>query len=217
MTENLTINHIPLITPAHHSIGDWDFQAQLGYALDSAIYVVEPSSLRLTSWVYGLYLMALCRRSNVLCLPDGQIHTWMRHSDRGRTEPVITFRHQSPLGSVAFDNCYWATFDTAYVQLILTVDGVTHRTWLWTLANPINTWLRRRITWWMTATTLNFQLDYWDGSNWVQFGDILSDPNPPWTDSDVNRVGLGVNLTDPGYYDWFDETYILGPGGGPGG
>lgn len=194
-------------------VEDWDMELPIRYILDDVHYV-EPLSIRMGSPTYGLNLCMLSRHPDTQNLPVGQVDTWWRMNDStGRGYPMILFRHQTPLGAASFEvaSCYFIKIGDQFIAIGKRSGGITHKSWTWWIRQPINMWHRNRFTWWMSGNSMLMKVEAWDGIQWLQIGKIQTDPNPAWTDSPINRVGVGTLTTKEGTYVWFDETDIYGP------
>lgn len=190
----------------HHSVEMWDFKGS-NWQLSTAQYVSAPSSLRQTS---STSLQILCRVPATLCVPQGRIVTWVRVSAPYRH--LLTFRHQSPLGSVVTDNCYYLSYyEYSWTYLYRLVAGHNVSIGRFSIGPILNTWNLLRLTWYncynpQNVPSLCVHLERWADPNWLD-GGLLYDPENKWHDSEVNRMGLHGNSSD----NYWDDTELWVP------
>ena len=196
----------------HHSLADWDFLAGLIYALDNAVYVSSPSSLRITVPGYsGFRVGCLNKDSSCVNLPQGRIETQLRSTGIATARPTIIFRNQGGVGSIDNDNTYLVTVISTAVIARKRVAGVTTILGNWSRSRANNTWYQERITWWNEPPVLILRYEYWDGSTWITATPDITSLAPSFEGSTTNRCGLGDNRIEGIYYDYFDDTMIYGP------
>jgi len=196
----------------HHSLADWDFLAGLIYALDNAVYVSSPSSLRITvPSASGLRVGCLNKDSSCVNLPQGRIETQLRSTSIGNARPAIIFRNQGGVGSIDNDNTYFVTVAGTTANATKRVAGGITGLGSWSRSYADNTWYQERITWWNEPPALILRYEYWDGSAWVIVTPDITDSAPSFEGSTTNRCGLGDNRTGGPYYNYFDDTMIYGP------
>lgn len=192
---------------------DWDFSAT-NWILDVSQYVSPPSSLRIASTgLVPIGQVALCKKADSLCLPQGRIVTYLRTSPA--CYPNIHFRNQAANGSADPLNDYnlFGTVGTFRFYRVVAGVDTTLDNWgaAWFTAN---TWHLLRLSWWTAYDTQNvkslaMRLERFFEGEWV-IDRTYYDTENLWADSDVNRVGVG-SRRHPTYYCWFDDTEIWKP------
>ena len=196
----------------HHSLADWDFLAGLIYALNNAVYVSSPSSLRITvPSASGFRVGCLNKDSSCVNLPQGRIETQLRSRNIGVARPAIIFRNQGGVSSIDNDNTYFVTVTNVGANATKRVAGVTTILGDWPCVHSSDTWYQERITWWNESLVLILRYEYWDGSAWVIVTPDITDSAPSFEGSTTNRCGLGDSRTEGQYYNYFDDTMIYGP------
>ena len=201
----------------HHSIIDWNFY-DTNYALDTNIYISEPSSLRFKYRNYALLKQASVGGP----IPEGIIETYVRYSSwtSGQPNYPFIFRNQASDGTVNINNTYivylWTStpgvgypFDKA--RFIVIVGGTTTIVEEKSISPALypDTWYLLRVKFWVYQGVLMVAFEYWDDSQWVKLCADFSDPNNRWATSSVNRVGIGGLYPQSPYYTWVDNTRIF--------
>lgn len=196
-----------IIPQGHYSTADWDFSSD-SWILDTNKYTTPPSALRGTT---PSPVFVLNKLPDIQNLPHGRIVTnlWLTYQKAFR----LYFRNQAPLLSSNRENTYevhlyasgaLASYLNAYVA------GELVGQWNFGMGFPWAEWLKIRVTWWTGKNLINVRslackLEKMVAGEWQQMGNILYDVQDRWQNSDVNRVGIGVNNNS-----WVDDTEIWG-------
>lgn len=192
---------------------DWDF-GEAAWALDPVIRVSAPSSIRL--WGAGTQYIgwvALCKKPDSLCLPQGRIVTYLRIAANGFS--VIPFRNQSANGSASPLNGYYLLGLVGNHRLYRIVAGAATQLDTWPAAwFTANTWHLIRLSWWLAynyqnAKTFGMRLERYVAGEWVILRTTYDITNM-WEYSGVNRVGIGSSHDGVGF-SYFDDTEIWKP------
>lgn len=204
-----------ILEAVHHSMSDWDYEHAAGnYALDSGLYVVAPSSLRIKYGSSGYPpSCVLSKFTPTLCLPQGELRTWFRATSVG--EAWCNFRNQAAVGVANRLNCYATVINPASLTLYRLIGGGSTVIGSVVITHATLTWEHWRLVWWNGSTPggadcLSFQLYKEVAGVWVQQGATLQDTANQFKASAVNRAGLCAQ-TSTTYYANFDETEIWGP------
>jgi len=204
-----------LILPAHHSVSDWDKNADATYTLDTTQYVSAPRSLRLGGpGSTQPDTQFLCRVAPTRNLPQGAIVTSLRttYGDGGHR---IHFRNQSVLGESSFLHSYYIQYFGGDALFNIIVGGDITILGTFILNTLANTWYKDRITWWNGKTPdaedcITVRLERWIAGEWLQQNDWLYDTVNRWYDSAVNRCGVGCDEQNDEYH-WLDDTELWAP------
>lgn len=205
-----------LLLPKHHSIADWDFNDNTCRILDPALYISEPSSLRMyrPGPTEPPAVIALCRIAETQCLPQGELRTWAR-SHVAAGEIVLTFRNQAALGTSNADNEYDWHIYSPFAQCVSRVGGDETILGSVPLTVETDTWYHWRCCWWNGYTpeaeeAICMEFYQEEAGEWIKKGDTIYDTNNHWKDSEVNRVGIRSCPTYTLTF-YFDDTEIWGP------
>ncbi|MBA7683869.1 hypothetical protein ES703_92255 [subsurface metagenome] len=202
-----------LLVP-HHTITDWDFKdGSTARSLANDYFVSAPTSLKYV-WPPGYWeTVVLCRIPGTLCLPQGELRTWVRTTSA--FQYLCTFRNQAALGSANVLNCYNTYLSGNRLYWHRQVAGVeTFVEWTASFTRT-NEWVHYRFVWYIgltpgeeTALCLDHYRDI--AGEWVKLGETMYDTQNLWVDSEINRCGFQpfVGYT---WTDWFDDTEIWGP------
>lgn len=168
------------------STEDWDFQTT-NWDLDTAIYHSAPSSLR------GLDpnpFRVVCKITDALNIPMGRIESWFYKSGSSYQRRLgFVSRIQYPDWTKGYD--FWQTVTDGIGNELYYVyrDGVLFKSGA-IAEPPVDTWFKRRLTFWESGGWLILRYEKWNGSSWVkEIADVL-DPSPLYGSSSVNRCGL---------------------------
>lgn len=197
---------------SHKSVVDWDYSPGFTRALDATYFISPPSSLRLT---YPPSAPAdgtiLCRIAETLAIAEGEVRTWYRTNDRVRAF-YLFFRNQAPLGSASWANTYSWSITGDWIYLYKRIADVPVLLGTFAVSWTIDIWYHWRTVYWNGATpagipALAVQLFLEIAGEWVQQGATVYDTQNEWKDSEINRSGIGADLTTI-YTKWFDDTEI---------
>lgn len=199
------------LIPIHHSLEDWDYQADRGLGIATDQYISSPSSLKEQAvdfpgaenvWVY---LKAAVRQK----IESGRFITYHRaHHDLYERLFVFFWSQAVPINSDTLD-CYRIHFFRQDIKLEKVVDGIS--TTLETVARDyewnIDTWYRYRVTWFTfiqadLTTALRVIVDIEQASAWVEKMTFdISDPL--WLASDTKLTGFFIygSDTSPSHID----------------
>jgi len=206
---------MPKIIPVHHSVADWDFTTGAHHALTEALFVSPPSCLYMY-WQAGnpTFTAVLCRRGDTQVVPDGEVRTWYRTTNRTRGG-FLFFRNQHALGGADHENCYIWSLAGASARLSRYVAG--DATFIGDIPIVIEnlTWYHFRTRFWSDKNpagddALNVELFMEEAGEWAKKGSTLYDTADQFKDSGINRLGIGGH-TDGAPYHFFDDTEIWGP------
>jgi hypothetical protein len=212
------VEQLKKINKKHFSVADWNFSTT-DYALDTSIYISEPSSLRFSYvFVYALLKQSVAGGP----IPEGMIETYARFRyGPGGGWPIFTFRNQAADGSANNNNSYvLSLYYTAsgagqpynIARFYVFVNGVSSIIEEKSISPAIypDTWYLLRCKFWVYGEVLMVAFEYFDGSDWVKLCGDFSDANNRWATSSINRVGIGSAYpsTTP-RYTWFDNTRIF--------
>lgn len=204
------------LSASHHTIADWDFQRGANArSLDPSYYISPPTSLKFTTDPSLGSNTILCRIPETLCLPQGEVRTWLR-----RDTPYIgptpgSFRNQAALGGASIANCYFFYMQYAFIVLYRSINNAWTEIYTWDWPEPDNVWYHFRTFWYNGKTpaevpALCVDLYREIAGEWVKQGDTAYDTANWWKDSEINRCGpfcyVGTNRQS-----WFDDTEIWGP------
>ncbi len=204
-----------LTPPEHHSVSDWDKNADATYMLDTAQFVSAPKSLRISGpGSTSPDTAFLCRIADTLNLPQGRLSTHLRCED---TDIMIHiyFRLQSALGIVFLQNGYRIRYLGDSIALHKIIGDTPTPIGYFAVVTNINTWYHDRWTWWNgrnpdAEEALTVMMERYIAGEWVQQDDWLYDTENRWKDSDINRCGIG-GYEFLGKWTWFDDTLIYAP------
>jgi len=193
-----------------HSTGDWDF-SDTNWDLDSSIYVSAPSSLRFK--YVGAYTDCFIKTIVVPIanVKEGRIITqvYLTNTASITMYLLIVFRYQDA------DNYYFiyirgaGVADKVDLYIKRRYGGAeTSLAGADDIAFPSATWRKLRLTWWNDYVGLVIRLEYWDGSQWVQYYEAY-DANNYWKDTG-GRVGFRGQCGVSVYYVQLDDTEIYG-------
>ena len=202
------------IAAAHHTLADWDFETgATNRSLSSDYFISAPTSLKFISTSGIWYSSVLCRLPATLCLPQGEVRTWVR-----RDHPafrLFTFRNQAPLGTANILNCYLCYPTYSQLIFIRSVDGHLTTIGVNDIDMVADTWYHFRIFWYngktpgeVPALCIDFYKEVDD--EWIKIGPTIYDTLNKWKDSEINRCGLWPEAF-PGKPIYFDNTEIWGP------
>lgn len=203
------------LIPVHHSLADWDFQfGATNRSLSAVQYVSAPTSLLIKKFGSGAWHDAiLCRIPATLCLPQGEVRTWIYSYDRAQT--ISSFRNQAVLGTANYTNTYLLhlTGDTA--QLNRHLAGVFSNRDTTTCPSFRNVWAHYCVFWYNGKTpgyvpALCVDVYREITGEWVKQGDTLYDTDNSWKDSGRNRAGFRAYSTYD-HLQYWDDTEIWGP------
>lgn len=201
--------------PKHHTVSDWDRNANAQFVLDDEHYISAPRCLKLSGpGSSGTLNTWLCRTEDTRNLPQGRLISDFFASE---SNPVYkhTFRNQAALGVSDLVNCYVAEIYKTYWRLMRYVNSSFTERDTGECSFDWSAWEKFRLTWWNSVNpegqeALAVMLDIEVGEEWVQQGDYLYDQGNMWKDSAINRCGPGVLQATNRYY-WLDDTEIWGP------
>lgn len=202
------------LVAAHHTLADWDFMHGDTYrSLATDYYISEPSSLKFSGSTVSWVSAVLCRIPATLCLPQGEVRTWVRRNT-GYGYPIM-FRNQAPLGSPDYQNFYSTSLHAYGVRLYRWVGGGATNVDNTSCYTAINEWVHYRFFWYNGKTPGDVPalcLDVYRevSGEWVKQGSTLYDTLNYWKDSSVNRCGV-FPLLATGHQQWYDDTEIWGP------
>jgi hypothetical protein len=202
------------LTAAHHTVSDWDFQFGAQYrTLDDTFFISAPTSLKLGPPPGGWNNAVLCRIPATLCLPQGELRTWLR-SSTGFVYPAL-FRNQAPLGTANFNNGYYMRIAAPNLQLTRVIGGTPSVRDSCGGTFTVNTWTHLRFFYYNGLTPGEEEalcVDAYEeiDGEWVKFPDTLYDTDNTWKDSEINRSGFFSALSE-GARNWWDDTEIWGP------
>ncbi|MBA7696219.1 hypothetical protein ES703_104862 [subsurface metagenome] len=205
-----------ILIPEHHTIADWDFRHGALYrSLSATRYISEPTSLKFLN-ATGSYIWdtVLCRLDSTLCLPQGEVRTWLYPSADWAHHP-FSFRNQAALGSSNNSNHYFIELSFNVAYLICAVAGD------WTIKGSVavsyslTEWNRWRIVWYNGETpgevpALCVDLYKEVAGEWVKQGSTMYDTANRWKDSAVNRCGIEGDSVN-NHPEYWDDTEIWGP------
>jgi hypothetical protein len=198
----------------HHSLTDWDWQhGDTGRSLSDLFFVSAPTSLEMTAGPERFLSNILCRIPATLCIPQGEVRTWVRGPHPSFT-PCL-FRNQAPLGTSDHENCYFIGVAYGISYLYRRVDGSSYYPDTSVCYTAANVWLHYRTFWYngltpgeVPALCVDIYLEV-DGE-WVKQGETLYDTVNAFKDSEINRCGIRANVSsDTSVYH--DDTEIWGP------
>lgn len=200
----------------HHSLTDWDFElGDTARELDDSFFISAPTSLHFSPPLSGAWNSILCRIPATLCLPQGEIRTWLRRDAFHYGPSPAIFRNQAPLGTAAFTDAYCVFLGQGIMYLSRRIAGgpVNIASWDWWPAD--NTWTHVRTFWYNGKTPAEepaLCVDFYveDAGEWIKIEDTKYNPVNQFKDSDINRCGLYLYLR-PGMSSWYDDTEIWGP------
>lgn len=199
----------------------WTFHPSTAFLwmLDNSIYVSPPSSLRLTSSLQYSFFGLLCNVPATWNLPEGRLVTSFQNPNY-YVYPRFLFRNQSPTypehaiagNAMVPTNTYSGYFSSmgCHVTKRGGVGPTWSNYWRWPQQLIYNTWYTARISWFNFANGLVVRAEFWDGTQWVALTPDGFDSNPWWSDSAINRVGVGYGRPNFGGYTRFDDTEIWG-------
>jgi len=198
----------PRLLSPHHSLVDWDMSAA-GWRISTTYKVSLPSSinwpLATTTWYHQL-----CKNANCLKVSEGSIITQAMDL-AGNTFLAFLFRNTAPAGISNIQNCYKLdiTLDATSWWLREYQTGVQTRIWTrGKTAQGIMAWQKYRVSWWLIGWNLTVTLEWWNGTAWVQQGDIVTVTDPLFGAETIQRAGLSYYH---GSYPWtiyIDDTEI---------
>jgi hypothetical protein len=190
-------------------VSDWYFEAGYGinWNLDTSIYRSAPSSLRC---LYMYESQIVCNVLATRNLKQGRVESWF-YKAGGTYERGIgfCFRLQYPTWTSRYRTYQSIIAGTGTSSLIIYKNGATLKSGD-APQPPINSWFKRRVTWWTTPTWFCIRVERWTGTDWVNdIGDAL-DESPLYGDSSINYCGL--NIRSHSDYDIvrIDDTAIYG-------
>ncbi len=192
----------------HHSASDWDINDPL-WDIITHQFVSPPSSM----WWHrdsSTYYYQLCKNPATLKLPQGRLITFLRTTYLGNFIR-FAFRNTAPPGTANFDSGYFVhtLANDPYWGLREFLDGVYQRSWQTNHDTfPINTWIKYRLSWWITWDVLQVRLEHQVNGEWVQDGNDISVENPLFGDSDIQRCGMGGRIWSDTQTLYWDDTEI---------
>ncbi len=203
------------VLPVHHTISDWDFErGATNRSLSAARYISAPTSLRFLEPTSSQFLNnILCRIPATLCLPQGEVRTWVYGYYLAFT--VALFRNQAALGSANELNCYQVYLAGTTSRLVRKLGGVLSFRDDSTCTSFINTWTHYRVFWYNGETpggtpALCVDLYREIAGEWVKEGSTLYDTDNSFKDSAINRAGFRARSRN-NWPQYWDDTEIWGP------
>ena len=201
---------------AHHSITDWDFeQGDTARELDHSTYVSAPTSLHFDSNPTVETNGILCRIPATMCLPQGELRTWIRaNTDKVGPTPG-TFRNQAALGSADIVDCYMFYWQYDLLGFYRIVNGYSTALHTFDFPRDNFVWYHTRVFWYNGKTpaeedALCVDLYREVAGEWIKQEPTVYDTVNKFKDSDINRCGPFCYLRS-GVESWFDDTEIWGP------
>ncbi|MBA7667109.1 hypothetical protein ES703_75194 [subsurface metagenome] len=200
--------------PDHHTLADWDFENGDTYRFLSDVqFVSSPTSL--LYWrPFGSFLtVILCRIPATLCLPQGELRTWIY--PEGSFFTLFVFRNQAAFGSSNDENCYAIRIYGNLVQFNYWLNHLNYPISQTSCHYFLNQWTHYRLVWYNGKTpaeqeALCVDFYYEVAGEWVKEGDTMYDTANRWKDSEVNRCGYHPYITG-GDHLYCDDTEIWGP------
>lgn len=198
----------------HFSLTDWDYKDGAYLAIKTNQFVSAPSSLGTTAMPGGTPDQWIILKDALgLCIPDGRIITYYRHT-YGSQYLKLIFRVQDIPTNAFPNNCYFIHLTDSY--LILTIRKAGGNTDLKTVSgnwfDAEDQWDYVRLTWWQYITgdlnkCLRITVEWWNGNTWEA---ILTHDHTDneWADSATNRVGLILGYASSTHFSWVDDTEI---------
>jgi hypothetical protein len=189
------------------STEDWDFES-VEWDLDTVIYRSAPSSLR---WKDYAAFRVVCKTAICVNVPMGRIESWFYKAGSSYQRKIgFVSRIQYPDWAKGY--AFFQTLTNGIGNELYYVyrDGVLFKSGA-IAQPPVDTWFKRRLTFWESGGWLILRYETWDGSSWVkEIADVL-DPSPLYGSSSVNRCGL--YLASHGSVDQIraDDTVIYKP------
>lgn len=207
---------VPAGSRQHHSTDDWDYYSAL-WTLDVVNFVSAPSSLKLTTPTnYATLKDAV---SGVIT--EGRIVDFFRFY-RGRHTTVLftyQFRCQTPDGATLPNSRYYVSLlgstsitdqpiDTMKVSRVVAGGHtvIATRTLNPTLEQEV--WHKLRVTWWESGGVLMVRLEKLVGAEWTALCEDVPDITNMWSESGINRVGVGMPSVKSDFLGWHDDTEI---------
>jgi len=204
-----------LLTPIHHSIGDWDKTPNALYSLSADDYVDAPTSLKIGGAACTEEgTPFLCRLVDTRVLPQGRLTTWHKGDPVAGTTHLY-FRNQAALGTSNNENTYYVLIMGNMWRLYRMIADAQTLLGQNAMVTEDDLFYYDRITWWNGLNphcdpALVVMLERYNGDIWVQQGDWLYDTTNQWAASAINRCGPGCNqLNDVEVF--IDMTKIEGP------
>ncbi|MBA7543495.1 hypothetical protein ES705_35826 [subsurface metagenome] len=198
----------------HHTLADWDFEfGSEGRFLSDDYFISPPTCLKMEPPSEYIFTPILCRIPGTLCLPQGELRTWLRsiHGDF----ILAGFRNQAPLGTATRDNCYYIMATPTDTRLYLRLNDAGYLHSSTTPCYVIDEWQHFRIFWYNgfnpaeeESLCVDIYLDV--ASEWVKQGSTLYSRQNRWKDSEINRCGPFPH-TFPAWPKYWDDTEIWGP------
>ncbi len=205
-----------LLLPGHHSVVDWDFRHGALYrSLSTTKYVSAPTSLKfLNPTGYYIWDTVLCRLDGTLCLPQGEVRTWL-YPTAGWAHHPVSFRNQAPLGTSNNQNCYFIELSYLVAHLYVSLSGTWYLMGSTATSYSLTEWAHWRTAWYngktpgeVPALCVDFYKEV--AGEWVKQGSTMYDTSNRWKDSAVNRCGIEGDSTGNKAKYW-DDTEIWGP------
>ncbi|MBA7558078.1 hypothetical protein ES705_50867 [subsurface metagenome] len=202
------------LSAGHHSITDWDFERpDTDYSLSPLEFVSPPTSLRLFISDMSVRCTFLCRIPETLCLPQGEIRTWILNPYA--SVRVACFRNQAPLGTSHPHDCYYLilSFDKAYFYYYW--GGISQLISQQACPYPVGEWVHWRVFWYNGKTpgdvdALCVDLYREIAGEWEKQGATFYHTANLWADSEINRCGF-LHYIRAGDAVYYDDTEIWGP------
>lgn len=193
--------------------GDWDFSGT-NWALDVAVYVSSPSSVR-RNGSGNLIYTAKNTIAPPTYLKEGRLVTYFRLEQWAYggvdSQIMFLFRYQSEW------NTYFVSAKRTVTDAMDWVIGRYIDGFLTTLKSatlttlPFGAFNKLRITFWKDAAGLVIRVEYWNGSAWVSLVSDTYDSADQWGDvgGKIGFKDIGVS-GGPATSAYIDDTEIWG-------
>lgn len=168
------------------SSSDWLFQSAL-WDLDTVLYRSAPSSLRCKD---GNPFRVVCDLVAARVIPVGRIESWFykNNDDWGRRWGFVC-RNQYPTWTDGYEVHQEVDDGVGNTNIRFYRDGVLVKD-VSIAEPPVDTWFKRRLTFWESGGWFIMRVERWNGSAWVQDVTDYLDASPLYANAAQNRCGL---------------------------
>lgn len=196
------------------ALSDWDWGFSSSYrSLSSVWKISSPTSLKLTGPIPAADYAVLCRKDNVLNVPEGEIRTWF---NRVSSEQLnVFFRNQSALGVANYQNSYYLYGLAGVWNLERWVNNVKTTIGTFGVNIPVGEVRHVRFVWWngenlQGTPCLSLAAFMENGQGEWELQATIYDTVNQWKDSDINRCGCSAKVATA-QYCYLDDTEIWIP------
>lgn len=191
--------NIPWVCP--DAVADWLF-FNTNWQIVVNNYVSPPSSL-----LAKAQTKLVCKKAGAYPIQEGRINSWIYPtSNSNGSQYRFSFR-------------VYRTNDMDYgYDMGFAISGGIIRVYLWKdnsivgyIDNPsfaVNTWMRRQVKFYVSEAGLVTRWERWDGTDWVQEGQDIVDPENRYYGAATNYAGLSNRSYYSGQNFYADDTEI---------